>query len=206
MYMIFRKKNNISTLNEVLESSWKLLHDGVRDFRNPFHHSTLTTIDDNKPQVRIVILREFSEKARTLICHCDSRGPKVLQIRDNPNVSWLFYDPKKWLQLRFSGTASVHTDDNTAESQWEKVRLPHRINYCAEIPPGSPTGKPSSGLPDFLRDKAPKLLDGPEGRKNFAVIVCQFDKMDWLLLKLTGHIRAKFHWQDNRMNASWVIP
>ena len=204
--MIFRKKNNISTLNEILESSWKLLHDGVRDFRNPFHHSTLTTIDDNKPQVRIVILREFSEKNRTLICHCDSRGPKVLQIRDNPNVSWLFYDPKKWMQLRLSGTASVHTDDNTAESQWEKVRLPHRINYRAEIPPGSPTGKTSSGLPHFLREKAPKLFDVSEGRTNFAAIVCQFDEMDWLLLKLTGHVRAKFHWQDNRMDASWVIP
>lgn len=204
--MIFGKKKNISTLNEVLESSWKLLHDGVRDFRNPFHHATLTTIDDEKPQVRIVILREFSEKDRTLICHCDSRGPKVLQIRDNPNVSWLFYDPKKWLQLRLSGTASVHTDDNAAESQWEKVRLIHRINYCAEIPPGSPSEKPSSGLPDFLRDKAPKLLDGLEGRKNFAVIVCQFNEMDWLLLKLTGHMRAKFHWHDNRMDGSWVIP
>ena len=82
----------------------------------------------------------------------------------------------------------------------------HRINYCAEIPPGSPTEKPTSGLPDLLRDKAPKLLDSPEARKNFAAIVCRFDEMDWLLLKLTGHIRAKFHWKDNRMDASWVIP
>jgi pyridoxamine 5'-phosphate oxidase len=206
MYMIFREKENISTLDGVLDSSWKLLHEGVRNFRNPFHHSMLTTIDDNKPQVRTVILREFSEKDRTLICHCDARGSKVLQIRDNPNVSWLFYDPKKWLQMRLSGTASVHTDDNTAESQWEKVRLPHRINYCAEIPPGSPTGKPTSGLSDFLQVKAPKLFDSSVGRKNFAAIVCQFDEMDWLLLKLTGHIRAIFHWKDNRMDASWVIP
>jgi pyridoxamine 5'-phosphate oxidase len=204
--MIFRKKENILTLDDVLVSSWKFLHDGVRNFRSPFHYSTLTTIDDNKPQVRIVILREFSEKDRTLVCHCDARGSKVLQIRDNPNVSWLFYNPEKWLQLRLSGTASVHTDDNTAESQWKKVSPTHRINYCAEIPPGSPTEKPASGLPDFLRNKAPKLLDGSVARKNFAVIVCRFDEMDWLLLKLTGHIRAKFYWKDNRMDASWIIP
>jgi hypothetical protein len=25
-------------------------------------------------------------------------------------------------------------------------------------------------------------------------------------LKLTGHIRAKFHWEDDRIDASWVIP
>lgn len=204
--MIFRKKQDILTLEDVLESSWKLLHEGVRNFKSPFHHATLTTIDNNKPQARMIILREFSEKDRTLICHCDARGPKVLQIQGNPNVSWLFYNPKKWLQLRLSGTASVHTDDITAESQWKKVPIRHRINYCAGTPPGSATPKPTSGLPDLLGDKGSKLLDGSEVRKNFAAIVCQFDEMDWLLLKLTGHIRAKFHWKDNRMDASWVIP
>jgi hypothetical protein len=204
--MIIRKKENISTLDNVLKSSWRYLHEGVQNFRHPFHQPSLVTMDDNKPQARIVIIREFSEKDRKLVCHCDARSPKVLQIRNNPYVSWLFYYPKKWLQLRLSGSASVHTDDNTAEAQWEKVSLPHRINYCAEIPPGLPTEKPSSGLPDFLRDKAPKLFDGSSGRKNFAAIICQFDEMDWLLLKLTGHIRAQFHWKDNQMDASWVIP
>ena len=163
-------------------------------------------MDGNKPEVRTVILRGFSEKDRKLICHCDARTPKVSQIRDNPKVSWLFYHPEKWIQLRLSGIAVVHTDDKTAESQWEKVRLTSRINYCAENPPGSPAENPTSGLPDFLRDKAPKLFDHPEARKNFAAIVCRFDQMDWLLLKLTGHRRARFHWQDNRIDASWVIP
>lgn len=204
--MIFRKKQTISKLDDVLPSSWRLLHQGVGNFRHPFYRPVLTTMDGNKPEVRTVILREFSEKDRTLICHCDARTPKVSQIRDNPHVSWLFYHPEKWIQLRFSGTASVHTDDETAGSQWEKVRQTSRINYCAEIPPGSPVGKPTSGLPDFLRDTASKLLDHPKARKNFAVIVCRFDEMDWLWLKLTGHCRARFHWEDNRIDASWVIP
>ncbi len=204
--MIIRKKENISTLDDVLESSWKSLHEGVQNFRHPFHQPSLVTIDNNKPQVRVVIIREFSEKDRTLICHCDARSPKVSQIRDNPYVSWLFYHPQKWLQLRLSGTASVHSDDKTAQSQWEKVSLPHQINYCAEIPPGSPIEKPISGIPDFLRDNASKLLNVPGARKNFAVIVCRFEEMDWLLLRLTGHMRAKFHWEDHRLNASWVIP
>lgn len=105
--MIFGKKENVSTLDDVLESSWRLLHEGARNFRDPFHQATLTTMDGNKPQSRIIILREFIEENRTLICHCDARGSKVSQIRDNPNVSWLFYNSDKWLQLRLSGTASV---------------------------------------------------------------------------------------------------
>ncbi len=204
--MIFGKKNNIKTLNNVLKWSWRSLHNGVRNFRHPFHRPTLTTVDGNQPQARTVILRGFSEMDRTLICHCDARSPKVSQIQDNPNVSWLFYAPKMWMQLRLSGTASVHTDDEIAESLWKKVRLPNRINYSSEIRPGSPTEKPTSGLPDFLRDKPPKLFDHPGARKNFAVIVCRFDEMDWLMLKLTGNIRAKFHWENHRINTSWVIP
>lgn len=204
--MIFNKKENIPTLGNILDSSWKMLHSGVQNFRHPFHWPALATMDDTTPEVRTVILRGFSENDRTLICHCDSRTPKVRQIRHNPNVSWLFYHPKRQIQLRLSGTASVHTDDLTAESQWKDVRMTSRINYCAESPPGSPVEKPTSGLPDFLRDKAPKLLDGPKTRKNFAAIVCRFDQMDWLLLKPTGNMRAKFSWENSRLDAFWVIP
>ena len=141
--MMLGKKENISTLDDVLNSSWRILHNGVRNFRHPFYRPTLATMDGNKPEVRTVILRGFSEKDRTLICYCDARTPKVSQIRSNPNVSWLFYHPKKWIQLRLSGTASVHTNDKRAESQWKKARLTSLINYCSETTPGSPTGKPS---------------------------------------------------------------
>lgn len=204
--MIFGKRETIINLDDVLNSSWKLLHKGVGSFRHPFYRPVLTTLNGNKPEVRTVILREFSEKRRTLICHCDARTPKVIQIQANPRVSWLFYHPEKWIQLRLSGTASIHTDDKTAESQWAKVRRTSRINYCAEIPPGSPAEKPTSGLPGFLRDTTSKLFDSSEARKNFAAIVCRFNQMDWLMLKLTGNLRAIFHWEDDRIDSSWVIP
>ena len=200
------KKETVSTLDDVLNLSWKLLHKGVGNHRHPFYRPVLATMDGNKPEVRTVILRSFSEKERILICHCDARTSKVTQIQANPNVSWLFYHPKKWIQLRLSGTASIHQDDKIAETQWANVRRTTRINYCAEIPPGSPTEKPTSGLPEFLKNSASKILDCPDARQNFAAIVCRFDQMDWLMLALTGHLRARFHWQDNRIDASWVIP
>lgn len=204
--MIFGRRATISKLDDVLNTSWRLLHKGVENFKHPFYRPALTTVYGNKPKVRTVILRGFSEKDRILICHCDVRTPKVSQIQDNPNVSWLFYHPKEWIQLRLSGTASIHTDDNIAESQWKKVRQTSRINYCAEVPPGSPVEKPTSGLPDFLRDKKSKMFDSTEARRNFTTIVCRFDQMDWLMLKLTGHLRAKFRWEGNCIDASWVIP
>ncbi len=204
--MIFKKKEHFSTLDDVLKSSWRALHSGVGNARHPFHRPALATVDGNNPQARTVILREFSETDRTLICHCDARTPKVSQIRNNPHVSWLFYDPQTWVQLRLLGTASIHTDDKVAEAQWEKVSITHRMNYCAEIPPGSSAENPTSGLPDFLLNKASNLIDHLNARGNFAAILCRFDRMDWLLLRLTGHMRATFHWEHNGMNASWVIP
>ena len=204
--MLFGRRETISKLDDVLNSSRRLLHKGVGSFRHPFYRPVLTTMNGSKPEVRTVILRGFSEKDNTLICHCDARTPKVSQIQDNPNVSWLFYHPKKWIQLRLSGTASVHTDDKTAESQWEKVRRTSRMNYSAEFAPGTPAGKPTSGLPDFSRGKKSEVFHSPEARKNFAAIVCRIDQMDWLLLKLTGHLRAKFLWKGNHVDASWVIP
>jgi len=58
--MIFRKKENISTLDDVLKSSWGMLHSGVQSFRHPFHQPVLATLDDAVPEVRTVILRGFS--------------------------------------------------------------------------------------------------------------------------------------------------
>ncbi len=80
------------------------------------------------------------------------------------------------------------------------------MNYSAEFPPGTPAGKPTSGLPGFSRDKKSEVFHSPEARKNFAAIVCRFDQMDWLMLKLTGHLRAKFLWKGNHVDATWVIP
>lgn len=204
--MAFGNSENNSALEDVLDSSWRMFHKGLGNFRHPFYRAVLTTLNGKKPELRTVILRGFSEEDRILICHCDARSPKVTQIQENPNVSWLFYHPKKWLQLRLSGTAQVHTDDETAESHWKKVKLHNRINYSAESPPGSPIEKPVSDPPDSHPDSASKLPGHPDARKNFAVIVCRFDELDWLRLKLTGHIRAKFHWEGNRMDASWTIP
>lgn len=204
--MIFQKKETISNLDDVLNMSWKLLHQGVRNFRDPFHTPALSTLDHDKPEVRTVVLRHFSERDRTLICHCDARTAKISQIQNNSNVSWLFYHPKKWIQIRLSGTASIHTDDSISELHWKKVRKTSRINYCATPPPGSPVDKPASGLPNFIKDKTTTLFDNEKARKNYSVIVCSFDQMDWLMLKVTGNIRAKFRWTNNCMDASWIVP
>ena len=204
--MKFRKHIIIDTLDDFLAYSWKTLAAGSRKFRHPFHAPVLVTQNGVQPDARTVILRHFSEKQRLLICHSDVRAAKAHHIRKNPKVLWLFYDPKDNFQLRIYGTATVHTDDDIAQNLWKNIRITSRINYCTTLPPGSALEQPSSGLPDFITRTAPHLLDKNTGRGNFAVIRCCFTTMDALLLGVTGHKRARFTWENDQFNATWVVP
>ncbi len=153
-----------------------------------------------------VILRQFIWPERILVCHTDARAAKVQEISNFSKISWLFYHPKKKVQLRISGPATLHADDQFADQQWANTKITSRLNYCASEPPGTSIEKPSSGLRDFLVHKVPTLLESESGRKNFMVIAGRIDSMDWLILKVLGNRRARFDWDENGLKAEWLIP
>ena len=183
-----------------------MLQRGVTHFNDPFHRPVLGTSGKEGSRLRTVILRQFIPNKRLLVCHTDARAQKVQEISNSSEVSWLFYHPKRKVQLRMLGHATLHADDRLADEQWAATRIATRLNYCAAEPPGTPVDRPSSGLPDFLLDKVPTLLETDRGRKNFMLIACRFDSMDWLILRALGNRRARFHWVENEPNATWVIP
>ena len=201
-----RKKAAEETLDIVLSEIWKMLEQGASHFNDPFHWPVLGTAGEHGVSLRTVILRQVLQPERILVCYTDARAPKARQILDFSKVSWLFYHPKKKIQLRISGEAELHTDDEFADKRWARTRAPSRLDYNTGQPPGTPVDRPSSGLPDFLRDKVPSLLDSEKGRANFMVIACQIDTIDWLQLKITGHRRARFHWDQHGLQSTWLIP
>ncbi len=201
------KKDEISdTLDGVLEGIWRMLDRGVSHYRDPFHWPVLGTNGSKGPELRCVILRGFSKSDRILVCHTDARAAKVREIAKFSKVSWLFYHPQKKVQLRISGHATVHTDDDFAGRQWAASRLSSRLNYCPTAPPGTPIDSPSSGWPDFLLRKAPALLETEKVRPNFAAISCRMDALDWLVLRISGNRRARFEWGGAELQAEWLIP
>jgi len=183
-----------------------MLKQGVTRFNDPFHWPVLGTTEKDGSRLRTVILRQFIWPERILVCHTDARADKVQEISNFAKVSWLFYHPKKKVQLRISGPATLHADDRFADRQWAEAKITSRLNYCASQPPGTPIDAPSSGLPEFLRHKIPTLLDVERGRKNFMVIAGRIDSMDWLILKVLGNRRARFDWDENGLKAKWLIP
>ena len=97
-------------------------------------------------------------------------------------------------------------DDKFADDQWAATRITSRLNYCASQPPGTTVDSPSDGLPDFLHQKMQTFLESERGRKNFMAISCRIDSIDWLRLSVLGNRRARFDWDKNKLNTTWLIP
>jgi hypothetical protein len=202
-----KKTVKSDTLDGILEQIWRMLKHGATHSRDPFHSPILGTTGKNGCGMRTVILRQFSLPERLLVCHTDSRAPKVKEIEDCNNVTWLFYHPKKQVQLRISGKASLHRDDQFADDQWAASRITSRLNYCATQPPGTPVDSPISGLPDFLLNKVPTVLNTEKGGKYFMAISTKIQSIDWLELRMVGNLRALFTWNDeDGLSATWLIP
>lgn len=194
------------TLDAILEETWNMLKRGAARYNDPFHWPALGTMARQGSSVRTVILRQFNLPRRLLVCHTDARAGKVDEIAACADVSWLFYHPERKIQLRIAGPATLHSDDQLADEQWAVAKITSRLNYCAVEPPGTAIDRPSTGLPDFLRNKIPTLMDSERGRPNFMVIACRIDTMDWVRLSALGNRRARFVWDENRFNASWLVP
>jgi hypothetical protein len=201
-----KRRGKWDTLDAVLKEAWAMLERGAVRFNDPFHRPVLGTTATDGSRLRTVILRKFLLSERILVCHTDTRAQKVDEINRFANVCWLFYHPKRKIQLRISGPATLHADDQFADQQWAATKITSRLNYCATEPPGTAVDKPSSGLPDFLRNKVPTLLDSERGHKNFMAIAGRIDSMDWVRLSTLGNRRALFTWDENGVKADWLIP
>ena len=194
------------TLDGILDKIWLMLEQGATDSADPFHWPVLGTTAEAGCSLRTVILRQVNAPDRSLVCHTDARSAKVQEITNYPQTSWLFYHPEKKIQVRISGHATLHAQDSYADRQWAETSITSRLNYCASQPPGTPIDKPSSGLPDFLLNKIPTLLETAMGRKNFMAIAVHILSIDWLILKVTGNLRAQFEWDEDRLRARWLVP
>jgi hypothetical protein len=200
------KKEKWDTLDGVLDKIWLMLEQGAAHSDDPFHWPVLGTTAKEGCSLRTVILRKVSVPQRILVCYTDARSAKVQEIMNCSQTSWLFYHPQKKIQVRISGHATLHARDPYADRQWADISVTSRLNYCASQPPGAPIDKPSSGLPDFLLNKIPTLLETEIGRMHFMVIAVQIFSIDWLILKVTGNRRARFEWDGDRLHARWLVP
>lgn len=194
------------SLDGILDKIWLMLEQGAAHSKDPFHWPVLGTKSSEGCSLRTVILRQVKVPERILVCHTDARSAKVQDIMNCSQTSWLFYHPKKKIQLRILGYATLHAHDAYADGQWADTSITSRLNYCTSQAPGAHIDKPSSGLPYFLLNKIPTLLETERCRNNFMVIAVHIFSIDWLLLKITGNRRALFEWEGDMLRSTWLVP
>ncbi len=195
-----------------LAHAWSSLARGALSARHGFHVGQLASVaSDGEPRVRTVVLREVSSEARQLICHTDRRAGKCAELMARPRVGWHFYDARHKLQLRLQGDANVHLDGPLWRRRWQASAVGSRRCYLAVDAPGTPQAAWDSGFPAALRDRRPEAAESEAGQVNFAVVVCEIDRLEVLWLSAQGHRRLRFTWVPStegpgRWDGGWVTP
>jgi pyridoxamine 5'-phosphate oxidase len=187
----------------------RLLKDGAINRRARAHTPVVATIDANGcPSQRTLILRQMDIENRRLRFHTDTRSAKVAPLIGSSAASVLVYDPEAKIQLRLRGMARIQRDGAAADDAWEQSTLFARRCYMAEVPPGQVSPIPTSGLPTEIEGKQPPSEEVALARPNFALLLFEFDHLEWLYLASQGHRRAQWQWDNDAQDwlGSWLIP
>ena len=172
---------------------FKHLAKATRKKEHPFRFFSLASPHTSYPGLRTVVLREVDQKG-WIELYTDRRSPKVMQFKQNPNSSALFYHPKKKWQLLLKGRMEEVQDEDYLERQWHLMPDYSRSDYSSSLPPGSVVHSGSS-----LEWKA-------EGRSNFAIFRLCIEEMESLQLLKTAHQRYRYTRQDGDWKKERLTP
>ena len=192
------------TLDDVKTEIFQRLDDGAKRRKSPLHTPVVGTADADQ---RVMVLREFDAETRTLRFHTDARSPKCADIGEGTPVGVLFYDPEAKTQIRARGTGRIERSGPIADAAWAASTNFAKRCYLAEDAPGNLSGEGTSGLPAWAEGINPTDEQILPARENFAVLLVELDRLDWLYLANTGHRRAVFEASEgDELSGRWVVP
>jgi pyridoxine/pyridoxamine 5'-phosphate oxidase len=169
------------------------LHKGVHKKGHPFRYCTMATVGlDHMARLRTVVLRKVSEELN-LIFYTDRRSKKLVHIKENNKVSVLFYHPKKLLQLKVEGLATIVKDGKTLQKYWSGVQPNSRKDYTTSIAPGSTIANPDAV--EYLGNE-----------NHFCILEIEPFKIEYLKLRRPNHLRI--HYSKNSMDweGEFLVP
>ena len=191
--------------NEIEKKIWNLLASAVSDRNSEFRTPVFICGNDNDLDGRVVVLRKASQQNNFIQYHSDIRSSKIEKIKKNPNCSILFYGKQEKIQLRLKAECTVHFNDEITKESWENTGHISRKCYLVTNGPGTESVTPTSGLDDKFDNFNYTKEESETGYKNFCVIRCKVESIEWLYLAAKGHRRAFIDYTSNK-KCSWLIP
>ena len=201
------KPDFYNDLDKIVDALWDLLLIGKNKSKSEFHQGYIATYNNNYPSIRTVVLRHVNKSKNTISFHTDIRSKKIEELKDNNKLSMLFYDHGKKIQLKISGYAVIHNENDQSRNAWDQSRSFSKKCYIVENAPGTSSDKPVSGyLPEHEQD-LPNEDVLEKGYANFTLVEIQISNIEWLYLHRDGHRRALFTFENNVLTKkSWLTP
>ncbi|MBC7508856.1 MAG: pyridoxamine 5'-phosphate oxidase family protein [Ferruginibacter sp.] len=194
-------------LEGLQKDCWNRLLNGSLRYKDAFHTVAVGNLNQHGINLRTVVLRKVWAAKKQLAFYSDTRSGKWVDLQHQNKVSFLFYDAPANLQIRLSGTATLHQTDAVADEAWADTRMGSRKVYLATPGPSTIIPIPASGIPVALETMDSTPEESIEGRKNFGVVVTNVNWMEWLWLNSKGHRRAVFkNSADGTISQDWLIP
>ena len=187
---------------QIIKSEWKNINLGIQKAKHDYHSFVFSTVSRNSPDSRTVILRDFDEHKPAIWLHSDRRSKKILHLEENENVSALFYDKSRKIQLRINGIADIEEDIEHNKKIWDSMRPESKLCYMG---PYAPSQKISQFEPNTLEKSAHDLDKEDEhlGLSRFCRIRITIKKLDWLKLDYKGHQRLEFKF-GKKTKTQWI--
>ena len=182
----------LNDLHTIQREAWSWLQRGTVDRNSGFRWGTLATSFQGQAYARVVIIRKVLPTQGIIRFYTDSRSAKMTHLRENPQVFWTFYDPKKQVQLRLWGDTQIHQGDSLSQALWQSMPDFSKKDYATHHAPGSIMDELTTGQ-----------LGDDKAYEHFTVIETEITGWEWLQLGRPMHRRADFINDGTREKVSW---
>jgi len=198
--------NTTPTLEAILHQAWHLLIRGANQKKDPLHLATIGTVHQQIAAIRTVVLRKTEVDKRLLYFYTDFRSEKIQQLTNHATLSWLFYHPKKNIQLRAYGQVIIHHQNDLTLEKWQTLPTYGRKTYGTQQAPSTPLPYADDDLPNLWKVPEIDLAETEYAYANFAVVTCEINRLEWLHLQRSAHRRAVFEYVEQEWKGRWVVP
>ncbi len=178
-------------LDNFLDFCWAQISRGKADKKSPARYPTFVTSTLNGfPSARTLVIRSYDRKNNQIEFHTDTASSKMLALEDNPHAGIHIWLPKVQLQIQMEVIVEVKVGDITIP-YWRDVPSKSKVTYGTIPSPGTVL-------------ESPFAYDYTSNQKRFAVLVCDIQAIQLLLLG-DKHIRAHYKKTTN-WQGEWLSP
>ena len=198
----------VYNLTDLEQYIWKKLVNGAIKKKNGCRTMSVATVSKTHHcSMRTVVNRKADELQKKIFFHTDVRSRKFADLQNDSAVALLFYDTRQNMQIAIKATAKIHSNNELAQNRWKATSLKARLAYMTVDAPNTKSDVPTQGYADQYRLNIPTAFDSDLFIKNFAVIECQAETIEFLWLHYSGNIKANFKYKNGVLASSyWAIP